>query len=303
MKTNKNRLIAIIIAVAMVVAIPVLASEIYEATANRFKVKVDNQEVDIEGYNIGGYTYFKLRDIGKKVGFEVDFKDNNIFINTESGNESGEVKEVKKYQTFSILGDSYSTYKDFVMPAANAVWYPTKDSTPNDVKDVNDTWMKLFEQEYGAELIMNNSYSGSPICYDGYGSGETDSVAFSYVKRVENIEPAELIIVEGATNDCWAGAKIGEYKYSNWTEEDLTTFRPALAYVFDYMKKNYPDSDVVFMLNNGLTPEIIESVEIICEYYDIPLLKLDDISKRSDHPNKQGMTEIKTQLINFLNNK
>lgn len=67
------------------------------------------------------------------------------------------------------------------------------------------------------------------------------------------------------------------------------------------MKKNYTSSDVVFMLNNGLSPEIIESVETICEYYDVPLLKLQDISKRSDHPNKQGMTEIKNQLIDFLN--
>ena len=161
--------------------------------------------------------------------------------------------------------------------------------------------MNLFAQEYGAELVMNNSYSGSPICYDGYGSGETDSTEFSYVKRVENLKEAELIIVEGATNDCWAGAQIGEYKYSDWNDTDLTTFRPALAEVFDYLKKNHADSDVVFMLNNGLSPEIIESVETICEYYDISLLKLDDISKRSDHPNKQGMMEIKSQLIDFLN--
>ena len=298
MKKN-SKVISIFVAMALA-ATPVIAKEIYEATVNQFKVMVDNQDVDIEGYNINGYTYFKLRDIGDEVGFEVDFKDDNIMISTGVEEDTDVGKEFKKYNTFSILGDSYSTYTEFVEPATNAVWYPSKDNTPNDVKDVNDTWMKLFEKEYGANLVMNNSYSGSPICYDGYGSGETDSTEFSYVKRVENIEPAELIIVEGATNDCWAGAQIGEYKYSDWTEEDLTTFRPALAYVLDYMKNNYSDSDIVFMLNNGLTPEIIESVETICDYYNVPLLKLDDISKRSDHPNKQGMMEICNQLIDFL---
>lgn len=299
MKTNKSKIFAVVVALA--VATPVLANEIYQATKNGFKVLVNNREADIEGYNINDYTYFKLRDIGKAVGFEVDFKDDTILINTEGEQESEVGKEVKKYKTFTILGDSYSTYKEFVEPATNAVWYPTSANTPNDVKDVNDTWMKLFAQEYGAELVMNNSYSGSPICYDGYGAGETDSTEFSYVKRVENLKEAELIIVEGATNDAWAGAQIGEYKYSDWTDTDLTTFRPALAYVFDYMKKNYPASDVVFMLNNGLSPEIIESVETICEHYGVRLLKLQDISKRSDHPNMQGMTEIKNQLIDFLN--
>ena len=297
---KRNKLLAIFLAVA-VATTPVLANEIYEATRNVFRVMINNQEADVEGYNIGGYTYFKLRDIGKAVGFDVDFSDDTILINSEPEKENGEEKEVKKYKTFSILGDSYSTYTEFVEPANNAVWYPSNANTPNDVKDVNDTWMKLFEKEYGAELVMNNSYSGSPICYDGYGKGETDSVEFSYVKRVENLKDAELIIVEGATNDCWAGAQIGEYKYSDWTDADLTTFRPALAYVFDYLKKNHSSSDIVFMLNNGLSPEIIESVETICEYYDISLLKLDDISKRSDHPNKQGMAEIKNQLIDFLN--
>lgn len=299
MKTNKNKLIAIVAAVA-IAATPVLAKEIYQATKNEFKILVNNQEADIEGYNIDGYTYFKLRDIGDKVGFSVDFKDGNILINTGTEQEEEESKEVKKYNTVTILGDSYSTYTDFVEPATNEVWYPSSADTPNDVKDVNDLWINLFINEYGAELVMNNSYSGSPICYDGYGSGETDATEISFVKRVENLKEAELIIVEGATNDCCAGAQIGEYKYSDWNDTDLTTFRPALAYVFDYLKNNHPESDVVFMLNNGLSPEFIESVETICQHYDIPLLKLDDISKSSYHPDKQGMAEIKDQLIDFL---
>ena len=299
MKNRKNNLIAMILAIVLF-TMPVMAKEIYEATKNQFKVIIDNKEADIEAYNIGGYTYFKLRDVGKAVGFDVDFKDNNILINSGKEQLSDSSKEIKKYKTFEILGDSYSTYQDFVQPAENAVWYPTSSKTPNNVKDVNDTWMCLFAKEYGAELVMNNSYSGSPVCYDGYGEGITDSKEFSYVKRVENLTGAELIIVEGATNDDWAGAQIGEYKYGDWTDEDLTTFRPALAYVLDYIKKNYPDSDVIFMLNNALSVEITESVETICKHYDVELLKLDNISKRSDHPNMQGMIEIKDQLIGFL---
>ena len=41
----------------------------------------------------------------------------------------------------SILGDSYSTYEDFVTPATNELWYYAKNvEAKTDVKDVCQTW-------------------------------------------------------------------------------------------------------------------------------------------------------------------
>jgi uncharacterized protein YkwD len=47
-------------------------------------VFVDGREVNFEAYNINGYNYFKLRDIGTAVGFSVEWIDayNAIFIET-----------------------------------------------------------------------------------------------------------------------------------------------------------------------------------------------------------------------------
>jgi hypothetical protein len=55
----------------------------YMATENPFPVKLNNQNVQIEGYNIDGSTYFKLRDIADVVGgFSVDFTNDTIQIST-----------------------------------------------------------------------------------------------------------------------------------------------------------------------------------------------------------------------------
>lgn len=54
----------------------------YAVTVNPFPVKVNGVETSIEGYNINDNTYFKLRDIGDKMGFNVDFADNTIIINS-----------------------------------------------------------------------------------------------------------------------------------------------------------------------------------------------------------------------------
>lgn len=60
----------------------------YTATPNEFPVKVNGQETQIEGYNIEGSTYFKLRDIGDKMGFAVDFQDNTIIVGYNVANQS-----------------------------------------------------------------------------------------------------------------------------------------------------------------------------------------------------------------------
>lgn len=56
----------------------------YTATDNPFPVKLNGNDVQIEGYNIEGSTYFKLRDIADTVGgFEVGFQDNTIQLSKD----------------------------------------------------------------------------------------------------------------------------------------------------------------------------------------------------------------------------
>ena len=52
---------------------------------NAFPITFDGNSVSIEGYNIDGRTYFKLRDISAAVGgFDVDFKDDTITLSSKA---------------------------------------------------------------------------------------------------------------------------------------------------------------------------------------------------------------------------
>lgn len=207
--------------------------------------------------------------------------------------------EKKHYSSFSVLGDSYSTFAGYVTPISNSSYYPNMADNP-DVDVVEDLWWHKFSKKYDSVLQVNNSYSGSPICYDGYAPGSEDAKFYSFLSRCNNLAQSELIIIEGGTNDSWAGAKLGEYKYSKWTDDDYTKFRPALAGTLDYITKHYKESKIVFLLNYGLKAEINESVKTICEYFHVPVLPLEKIDTRSGHPTEKGMEQIADNLIKFL---
>ena len=84
MKNIKTLTLGIIIGAAAMLSITALAE--YITTPNPYPVKVNGQEVQVEGYNINDSTYFKLRDVADAVGgFSVDFADNTIIVNTDRG--------------------------------------------------------------------------------------------------------------------------------------------------------------------------------------------------------------------------
>ncbi len=202
---------------------------------------------------------------------------------------------LQKFKTFSVIGDSYSTFVGKTEPVDNAQFYPREGI---DIYEAAQTWWMLFQRETGIQLQQNNSYSGGTIC-NTWWNGE-DASTVSFVARCKNLRKADIIIVEGATNDNNANSPMGNYVYADWTSADLKAFRPATAYVIDYLQQKFPDALVVFMLNSGLRTDINQSVEEICQHYNVPLLKLANINKALDHPTYSGMRAIKNQLINLL---
>lgn len=195
----------------------------------------------------------------------------------------------------SILGDSYSTFKGHVVPNNNLVWYPAE---KNDVVKVEQTWWYQFLNNYGYTLEVNNSYSGSTICNTGYR--KEDYSDRSFITRMDNLGNPDIILIFGATNDSWAGAPIGEYKYDSWSREELYSFRPALAYLLNGLHQLYPNASVYYMLNSELKSSINESIYTICRHYNVPVVTLYDIDKQRSHPSIAGMKAISIQMQDFL---
>ena len=202
-------------------------------------------------------------------------------------------------KTVSILGDSYSTYEDFVTPATNELWYYAKNSEQKtDVKDVRQTWWHQVIKENGWRLAVNNSYSGATISYTGYDGNDYSPRSFN--TRMDNLGQPDIIFIFGATNDSWAGSPIGDFKYEGIKKADLYEFRPALAHMLRWMTDRYVNTEIYFILNTELKDEINTSVKTICEHYGVPVITLTEVDKISGHPSVKGMRQIADQVNSFL---
>ena len=202
-------------------------------------------------------------------------------------------------KSMAVLGDSYSTFEGAI-PEGNAIWY-FKQNNPNqtDVNSVDQTWWTLLTKHQGWTLLMNNSYSGSTICNTGYNKADYSDRSFT--KRMDNLGGnPDVIFIFGATNDSWAHAPIGEFKYENITKEDLWSFRPAMAYMLGWMKEHYAKSSIYFLLNDGLSQEVTESSKTICEHYGVKCIELQAIDKKAGHPSVKGMQQIADQIVEAL---
>lgn len=190
----------------------------------------------------------------------------------------------------SVLGDSYSSYGGFVTPETNRCFY-NGESLEEDTTDVSDMWWYKLMEDKGFLFEVNNSYSGSPICNTGYNN--SDASAFSFLGRMKNIGRPDIIAVFGGTNDSWIGVPMGEYKYSGFTAADLKTFRPAFAYMCEYLQKHNPNADIYVIINSGLSDDVTSSMITISEHYGVESIELPALSKPfSGHPDKAGQMTI-----------
>lgn len=206
---------------------------------------------------------------------------------------------VAQTKAVSILGDSYSTYEDFVTPATNELWYYAKNSEQKtDVKDVRQTWWHQLIKENGWRLAVNNSYSGATISYTGYDGNDYSPRSFN--TRMDNLGQPDIIFIFGATNDSWAGSPIGDFKYEGIKKADLYEFRPALAHMLRWMTDRYVNTEIYFILNTELKDEINTSVKTICEHYGVSVITLTEVDKISGHPSVKGMRQIADQVNSFL---
>jgi len=206
---------------------------------------------------------------------------------------------VAQTKAVSILGDSYSTYEDFVTPATNELWYYAKNSEQKtDVKDVRQTWWHQLIKENGWRLAVNNSYSGATISYTGYDGNDYSPRSFN--TRMDNLGQPDIIFIFGATNDSWAGSPIGGFKYEGIKKADLYEFRPALAHMLRWMTDRYVNTEIYFILNTELKEEINTSVKTICAHYGVPVITLTEVDKISGHPSVKGMRQIADQVNSFL---
>lgn len=208
-----------------------------------------------------------------------------------------------------IIGDSYSTFKGEI-PEGYAPYYSAEGVLPDvpvTKMNLEDTWWRKLIKATGIELIQNNSWSGSTVCYTGREGdcSRTSSYIFRYRQLAENgffeKNGINTVIVFGGTNDSWIDAPLGELKFEGIEEGDLYSVLPAISYLMGRIKEDLPRARILFIANSNIKEAIISAIKAAGEHYGVDTIALHDVHKESGHPTPEGMTDICNQVLEWWN--
>lgn len=206
------------------------------------------------------------------------------------------------YGNVVIFGDSYSTFHGYI-PEGYASYYFT-DQGGTDVRKVEETWWHQLLVETNSNLVLNNSWSGSTICYLGYNNVDCSKIN-SFIYRLNQLREngffethkIDTVFVFGGTNDSWSNDPLGDLLFDNWTHEDLFCVLPAISYFVKMLKETLPEANVYCLVNTELKPEIGNAFTQVGKHYGVHIIHFDTIDKVNGHPTILGMKQIKEQIL------
>ena len=207
-----------------------------------------------------------------------------------------------------IFGDSYSTFKGLI-PQGYVFYYCEGGISPDQPvtnMKYEDTWWGRFIEKTGANLVRNDSWSGSTIGYTGY-SGDCSHTS-SFICRHRKLmdegffekNQVDTIIIFGGTNDYWCSAPLGEKMWENWQESDLFNVLPAVCHFILSLRENHPDARLIVVANSNIKAEIVQCFEEAAERVEGEFVRLSNIDKSSGHPTPLGMEQICDQILEHI---
>lgn len=202
-----------------------------------------------------------------------------------------------------ILGDSFSTFEGYI-PEDYEIYYGENTPKETDVRKVEYTWWHRLISKTNSNLVLNDSWSGSTICYTGYDNydcSKTSSFIFRLRQLIANgffeENKIDTVFLFGASNDSGANSPLGEHKYDDFKESDLYYALPAICYIIKLLKETLPEAKIYFPINDDIKPEIKEGIVVACEHLGIKAIVLKNITKHCSHPTIKGMEEITEQIL------
>ena len=228
-------------------------------------------------------------------------------------------------KNISILGDSISTFGGISNDSTNAnstisgnaVYFPKYDITSADM-----TWWKQTADRTGADILVNNSWSGSRVLNNNGAAYQTRCEQLHDDTGVNSGTQPDIIAVYIGINDFDANLTCGTFnQLSDVYDEETgyitpTTFAQAYAIVMHKLVSKYDNADVfVFTLppngtnrNTTLLGDYNEQIEKIAKYFKVQIVDIGNIegyqysAYTSDglHPNEKGMDLITDMFARSL---
>ena len=162
-------------------------------------------------------------------------------------------------------------------------------------------------EETGSTLVLNESWSGSPVCNTGY-KGD-DATSFSFITRLDKLiednffeeNDVDTLIIFGAQNDSWSGAPLGEVIYDDWGKPEKKLVLPAISYMISRCVEN--NIRPLVLINTGLKKAIVNGFKEVCTTYAVDYIELQSYSQKGGHPDIAGMRSIADQIEAFIASK
>ena len=155
-------------------------------------------------------------------------------------------------KTFSIMGDSVSTYRDKI-PSGYATYYP---HSGNNVNDWTETYWGMLVTKAGMKLLINNSWSGSYVSYNG--SNEASYMAGpARIDALGDTAPDYMVILAGG-NDCNNTVPIGEVtpdpvNLASVTAADASTYAQAYKIMLTRIKTKFPNTKLIILWYHNMS--------------------------------------------------
>lgn len=145
--------------------------------------------------------------------------------------------------TFSVLGDSISTYQGY-NPVGYYAFFPEN----GEVAEVEDTWWQRVADDLELTLYANGSSSGATVAGDSTGAEDPqcgcNELRTNDLSGPEGACPDRIVIFLG-TNDMLKAIPIGENDGTGLVDEgEVTTFSDAYTLMLDKVQANYPLAEI-----------------------------------------------------------
>ena len=168
----------------------------------------------------------------------------------------------------------------------------------------------MLINETGANLIRNDSWSGSTVGYTGYNGNDTSKTS-SFICRLEKLaaqgffaeNKIDTVFVFGGTNDSWSDAPLGEYTDSVASEKELYNVLPAIGHFFKRLRQVLPSAKIYGICNCDIKKEIVSAIGQACRSIGGKSIELKQINKLNGHPTPLGMEQIKEQVLAVISEK
>ncbi len=145
--------------------------------------------------------------------------------------------------TFSILGDSISTFQGF-NPIGYYAFFPDN----GEVADVQETWWQKVADDLELTLYANGSSSGATVAGDSTGAEDPqcgcNELRTNDLSGPEGACPDRIVIFLG-TNDMLKAVPMGDNDGTGLVEEGMVeNFSDAYTLMLDKVQANYPLAEI-----------------------------------------------------------